>query len=466
MEAALITPARLRAKKPSDFRKSLMIRTVRAPRSSRRAILALGFLTVAALPACRTSHRPLATALPETVGVSTEKLRDGVSSVLERYVDSGSLAGVSALVSRGGQVVYEEQRGFQDREANVPMTPDTLFRICSMTKPITSVAAMILVEEGRLAIEDPVSKYIPAFANTQVLEITEDGTETLVPLARAITVEHLLTHTAGLTYAFMGREPWATRYIEAGIANGLVETSQSTIGNAETIAAQPLLFQPGTAWHYSLATDVLGAVVEVASGQPLGSFLRERIFAPLGMNDTMFQVPPEKASRLATVYRPNENGGVDAFREGVARDGLTVYSATYPLRGGAYESGGGGLVSSVRDYARFCHMLLGGGSADGVRILKRETIDLMTRDRCKHLGGLFVNHGDGFGLGFGVVTPEYGKLDLGAPGTFSWGGFYYTYFWIDPEYELVAIVMAQLQPWGERRLWPEFRFGVHAALAK
>ncbi len=390
---------------------------------------------------------------PEAVGLSSEKLR-GIHELLEGLVEEKSIAGGVALVAREGEIAYLDAVGWQDVEAATPMATDTIFRICSMTKPVTSVAVMILVDEGLVSLDDPLSKFIPEFKDVRVFAA---GSSEGVPVERAITIRHLLTHTSGLTYGFIG-SPVSELYRKGGVSDGLIETDGTTGDNAVRIASMPLLFKPGTAWSYSLATDVLGRLVEVASGRTLDAFFSERIFEPLGMKDTHFVLPAEKRSRLAAVYQPGADDTIERLPEGRNETGGVVYSASYPYRGsGRYFSGGAGLVSTVPDYARFLRMLLAGGELDGARILKPSTVELMTRDHCAGLEGLFDNHGDGFGLGFGVVTEAAGDRGLGSVGTYSWGGFYFTYFWVDPVEELIGIVMAQLYPWGEHALWSDFR---------
>ncbi len=392
-------------------------------------------------------------APPESVGLSSEKLQD-IHGLLEGLVETKSIAGGVALVARKGQIAYLDAVGMQDVETETPMAPDTIFRICSMTKPITSVAIMMLVDEGLLSLDDPVAKFIPEFEGVKVLV---SGSTEGTPADREITIQHLLTHTSGLTYGFMGT-PVSALYREGRVSDGLIETDGTIGDNAARIASMPLLFQPGSAWAYSLATDVLGRVVEVASAKTLDAFFRERIFEPLGMKDTYFRLPPEKRSRLAAVYQPAADDTIERLPEGRIETDGAVYSAGYPYSGsGKYFSGGAGLVSTVPDYARFLQMLLAGGEFDGVRLLKETTVELMTKDHCSDVEGLIEDHGDGFGLGFGVVTEAAKDRGLGSVGTYSWGGFYFTYFWVDPAEKLVGIVMAQLYPWGERTLWNDFR---------
>ncbi len=429
------------------------------------SVLAIYLYAVFGLSSCASPRR----AIPEEVGLSSEKLK-AVHSLLEESTRKDVVAGAVALVARHGEIAFLEAVGSQDRAANVPMSPDSIFRVCSMTKPVTSVAAMILVEEGKLRLEDPVSKYIPEFKEAKVAKPAAPAaavapeTYTLVPAGREVTLFHLLTHTSGLIYTFGGLEPLSSLYRKAGVSDGLVETDSTNEDNARRLAAQPLLFQPGSSWGYGLSTDVLGRVVEVASGMTLEEFFEARIFGPLGMKDTHFRVPPEKLPRLATVYRPAADDKLERQPDGPLPLGASQYSSTYPYTGpGKLFSGGAGLVSTVPDYFRFCLMLRNHGELNGVRILEKETVAKMTSDQIRPLEPIFKSHGDGFGLGFGVVTEAGKDAGYGSPGTFSWGGFYYTYFWVDPKKDLIGIVMSQLYPWGKRTLWDDFRRSVYAA---
>lgn len=395
----------------------------------------------------------------------------GVQSYLRKLVAERKVAGAVAMISQDGKVLYQDAVGMQDVEAGTPMSPDTIFRICSMTKPITSVAVMMLVDEGKLALTDPLSKFVPEFKRVGVA--TEDPARKgsysrREKASREITVQDLLTHTSGLTYGFLAPPYFHKLYTDAGISDGLAET-KGTIGDqAKKLAALPLTHQPGAAWSYGLSTDVLGRVIEVASGKTLEAFFYERIFKPLQMNDTHFHVPAKDAPRLAAVYQPKkEDQTVERLPAGVVKNGQAVYSASYPLdRDGKYFSGGAGLVSTVKDYGRFAQMLLNGGELDGARILKKETVDLMTKS---HTGDVKVpidTFGDAFGLGFGVVTEAAKDAGKGSVGTFSWAGFYNTYFWIDPQKKVVGIVMTQLYPSEHVGLPEAFRKKTYAALGK
>jgi CubicO group peptidase (beta-lactamase class C family) len=386
-------------------------------------------------------------AKPEDVGLSSERL-DRIASAIQRSIDEGRIAGAVSLVARQGKIVYFKAAGMANRETKTPMRTDAIFRICSMSKPITSVAVMMLYEEGRFTLNEPVSDFIPEFKNMQVLDPPwpQDRTSppgATVPAKRPITIRHLLTHTSGLTYHWNPRLGKA--YIEAGIGAGLLQ-QPGTIGEAvKKLAGIPLLFQPGDLWEYSLADDVLGYLVEVVSGMPLDRFLEERIFKPLGMKDTEFFLPPEKVSRLATAYTYYPEKGLQPILDGqTVKEGQFSFSADYPYRGPrTYFSGGGGLCSTAEDYYRFCQMLLNGGELGGTRLLSRKSVELINQN---HVQGKADDLG--YGLGFGVISEPKFLTELGSLGSFYWGGFYYTSFVIDPKEDMVVVFMAQLHPTG------------------
>ena len=399
--------------------------------------------TAASLPA-RTS---LVTASPEAVGLSSERL-ERIGNAIQKSVNDSRIAGGVSLVARNGQVAYFKAVGMADREAKKPMRTDSIFRICSMSKPITSVAVMMLYEEGRFTLNEPVSDFIPEFKDVKVLEPPYPQDKTSPPGAtvaakRPITIRHLLTHTSGLTYHWNDRVGRA--YVEAGVGAGLLQ-QEGTIGDGvKKLAGIPLLFQPGDAWEYSLADDVLGYLVEVVSGMPLDEFFRQRIFQPLGMKDTAFFLPDEKVPRLATAYTYYADKGLQPILEKQAvKEGQFSYSADYPYRGPrTYFSGGGGLCSTAEDYYRFCQMMLNGGELNGVRLLSRKSVELMSQN---HTQGKLQEMG--YGLGFGVTSEPKFLTELGSVGSYYWGGFYYTSFVIDPKERLVAIFMGQLHPTG------------------
>ncbi len=391
-----------------------------------------------------------------------------IGGLLESTVSSARIAGGSALVARNGRVVYLAAAGHRDREADLPMSADSIVRIASMSKPITSVAILQLADAGKLRLEDPISKFIPEFAEPSVIVTPSganpEGDYSTVPAGREITIHHLLTHTAGLVYRFAGQDPLSRLYAEAAVSDGLSETPGTIADNARRIAAQPLQFRPGDAWNYSLATDVLGRVVEVASGESFDAYLKTHLFEPLKMTDTGFVVPPEKRSRLSAVYGPGPDGKAVRTTGHPVQEGLLVYSATYPTWDHShYFSGGAGLSSTLGDYARFLQMLLNRGELDGVRILKPETVDLMTSNRIGDLPMPDWGHGDRFGYGVAVVSKSAGP-DAPAEGAYSWGGFFYTYFWVDPRRGLIGILFTQVYPSGDLKLREEFRKRVYEAL--
>lgn len=396
-----------------------------------------------------TSH-PLPQAHPADVGLCplrAQRLLD----VLQADIDRGRLPGAVALVARRGKVALFEHLGLQDPVAGTRMARDALFRIYSMTKPIVSVATLMLVEQGRLLLSDPVEKFLPEFAGQQVAQEL-GGVRTRVPAQRPATVQDLLRHTAGLTYEFLGVSGVQRAYAEARL--GSRERS-----NAEFCAALsdiPLMFQPGSVWEYSRATDVLGRVVEVVSGQGLGAHLREHLFEPLGMPDTGFTVPAHQLGRMAEPFAHDPDGGVP----------MVVTDFRHP---GRMEGGGGGLVSTARDYARFLQFMLNKGALDGVRLLGPRTVDYMTAD---HLGTIpvapgasaaLLPPGHGFGLGFAVRTARGVAPTPGSVGMYYWGGIAGTTFFVDPAEELFAILMIQAP---NQREWyrPLFRDMVYAML--
>jgi CubicO group peptidase (beta-lactamase class C family) len=386
-------------------------------------------------------------ASPEEVGLSSQRL-ERIGATIQKAIDEGRIAGAVSLVARHGKIAYLQAFGMADRDARKPMRTDSIFRICSMTKPITSVAVMMLYEEGRFMLSQPVSDFIPEFKKMKVLDppFPQDKTSppgALADAKRPITIFHLLTHTSGLTY------PWNPRlgkaYQDAAIGTGLLQ-QEGTIGDGvKKLASLPLLFQPGDAWEYSLADDALGYLVEVVSGMPLDRFFEERIFKPLGMKDTAFFLPDEKVPRLATAYSYDSAKGLQPIVDKqVVREGAFAYSADYPYRGPhTYFSGGGGLTSTTEDYYRFCQMLLNGGELHGARLLSRKSVELISQN---HTSGKLDDFG--YGLGFGVTSEPKFLKELGSVGAYYWGGFYYTSFVIDPKEDMVAIFMAQLHPTG------------------
>ena len=380
------------------------------------------------------------TVSPEDVGFSSDRL-SRVKELSRRYVDEGRLAGLVTMLARRGKIFHFEAAGVMDVEAGKPMELDTIFRIYSMTKPITSAAVLMLHEEGHFHLDDPVSTFIPELGDLQVCTGMGETGPKLSRLDRPITVRHLLTHTAGLSYGGSQDTPVDDMYrkSEPWRLEGTLKDMVARLGEL------PLVTQPGTKWRYSVAADVLGYLVEATSGQTFDRFLRERLFEPLGMWDTGFHVPEEKLDRLAAVYGPSRENGIAPIETAEVnryRQPQTLFN------------GGHGLVSTATDYMRFCQALLNGGASNGVRILSPKTVYLMTKN---HLPPDLIPYsiseetetytqGCGFGLGFRVVmdVAQYG-VPVSA-GAYSWGGAASTYFWIDPAEELVAILMSQFMP--------------------
>jgi CubicO group peptidase (beta-lactamase class C family) len=382
---------------------------------------------------------------PETVGLSSERL-ERIAGTVQRSIDDKRIAGAVTLVARRGHVAWFKAQGMADREAGKPMRPDTMFRICSMTKPITTLAVMMLYEEGHFLLDDPVSKYLPEFKNPKVLVKPASGAPYTIPATREITIRDLLRHTSGMTYQWNG--DLGPMYKDAHVASGLLPYDGTIADSTTHLAGLPLLFNPGEKFEYSLGVDVLGRLVEVVSGKPLDEFLRTRIFEPLGMKDTYFYPPDGKLDRLATAYTYYDDKGLNRFPDTPITEGAFTYSADYPTRDPRkLFSGGAGLVSTAADYARFCQMMLDGGKVGNTRVLSRKSVELMTQDQ---LGK--ISSDQGFGLGFGVNGVKAPLSELGSAGEYTWGGFFYTQFSIDPKEQMIVIFMGQLHPAGDLTL--------------
>lgn len=393
-----------------------------------------------------TAAQELPTAKPESVGLSSERL-ERISKTVQKDIDDKRIAGAVTLVLRRGQVAWFKAQGMQDREAGKPMRSDTIFRICSMSKPITTAAVMILYEEGQFLLEDPVSKYLPEFKNPKVfVKPADGGTPYTIPATHEITIRDLLRHTSGITYNW--NTDLGPLYKEANVAHGILPYDGTIADSVERLAKLPLLFNPGERWEYGLGVDVLGRLVEVLSGKPLDEFLRTRIFEPLGMKDTYFYPPENKLDRLAAAYTYYPDKGLARFPDTPITEGTFTYSADYPYRGPKkLFSGGAGLNSTVADYARFCEMMLEGGKLGNVRILSRKSVELMTHDQ---LGKIAPDQA--FGLGFGIQGVKSPLPELGTPGEYNWGGFFYTAFSVDPKEQMIVIFMGQLHPTGDLAL--------------
>jgi CubicO group peptidase (beta-lactamase class C family) len=382
---------------------------------------------------------------PEAVGLSSERL-ERIASVVQRNIADKRIAGAVTLVARRGHVAWFKAQGMADREAGKAMAQDSMFRICSMTKPITSLAIMILYEEGHFLLDDPVSKYLPEFKNAKVLVKPASGEPYTIPAAREITIRDLLRHTSGITYHW--NSDLGSMYKSANVAHGLLPYDGTIEDSVKRLAALPLLFSPGDKWEYSLGVDVLGRLVEVVSGRPLDEFFRTRILEPLGMKDTYFYPPENKLERLAAAYTYYADKGLNRFPDAPITEGSFTYSADYPYRAPKkLFSGGAGLISTAMDYLRFCQMMLDGGKVGNTRVISRKAVELMTGDQLGSIKGDF-----GFGLGFGINGVKAPLPELGSTGEYDWGGFFYTAFTIDPKEQMIVIFMAQLHPTGDLTL--------------
>ena len=389
------------------------------------------------------------TAAPHEVGLLAERL-ERISSVTQGFIDEGQLAGAVTLVARRGKVAHFEAYGAMDIEAGKPMQKDTIFRIYSMTKPVAAVGVMMLCEEGKLTLDAPAARYLPELGGLEVAQDADADVFAPVKAEREMTVQDLMQHTAGLPGAaryMAGTSAADKRYRKAGL-DRLHECNLKEL--AQRLGKIPLLYQPGTKWHYSIAADVLGRLIEVASGQPFDQFLAERIFQPLGMADTGFYVPSDKIDRLAGMYGPKPTGGLQTID---APEGGTGHiSKTSFIKKPRFLSAGGGLVSTGADFARFCLMLLGKGTLNGKRLMGRESVELMTRNHLpQHLIPLDKKPEDrysglGFGLGVSVRVQQTEWVPVSQIGEYGWIGGTSTEFWISPRDELVAITLAQHIP--------------------
>lgn len=395
---------------------------------------------------------------PKEVGFSAERLQR-INAKMQIYVEQDKLGGTVTLIARRGQVCHFECIGQRDREAGKPMTCDTIFRIYSMTKPITSVAALMLYEEGHFQLDDPLSNFLPAFAHTKVYAGQTMTGMRLVEQEQPMTIRHLLTHTGGLSYGWFEDSPVEALYRQEKMMERNVSLAEFT----DKLAHLPLLTQPGTAWRYSLSTDVLGHLVEVISGMTLDRFFAERIFRPLGMKETAFTVPHAARERFAAVYGPDTesgNGGIKVL------DAPADSSFTRQRR---FLSGGGGLVSTAADYVRFAQMLLNGGELNGTRLLSRKTVDLMALNHLPatllplRIGDSVIG-GYGFGLGVSVLMDVAGSGVLGSVGEYGWSGAATTRCWIDPQEELVGLFLTQFMPSGHYPITREFKTLMYQAL--
>ena len=370
---------------------------------------------------------------PELQGFSAERL-GRIGAVMGRYVDEGKLPGIATLIARRGQIVHLETQGWADIEAQEPLAEDAIYRVYSMTKPVTAVAALMLFEEGRFLLDDPIASYLPELGEMQVLRDMDNGEPVLSPPQAPVTVRHLLTHTSGMTYgSFEPDSPGERIYAEAA----LMQPDRTLAEMVECLGGLPLLFDPGTRWLYSISIDVIGRLVEVLSGQTLDVYMQERIFKPLGMADTGFCTPEGCSDRLAALYSVDEQGALVAIDAPCGRDHTRL---------DPFFAGGAGLVSTISDYARFAQMLCNGGELDGVRLLSPRTVTMMGAN---HLPAALCPFGEppavgcGFGLGVSVVENPAAAGLLNGPGSFGWSGLANTNYWVDPINEVLGIIMMQ-----------------------
>lgn len=411
------------------------------------------FLFAALIISSCNKSQVLTEASPESVNISSDRL-SRIDHMLQQSIDSGWVAGAVGFIARDGKIIYNKAFGVSDIGSNKKMLPDDIFRIASQTKAITSIAAMMLFEEGKFLLDDPVSKYIPEFANQQVIDKfnEKDSTYTTVPAKRAVTIRDLFTHTSGIDYAGIGSPAMRAIYAKAGITAGF-GSDLTLIGNEmKDLGKLPLAHQPGEKWTYGLNVDVLGYLIEIWSGEKLDQYLKKHLFEPLGMNDTYFYLPPEKHSRLVKVNTEDINHHVTVLKNPYF---------DYPLLpNGTYFSGGAGLSSTTRDYATFLQMLLNNGEYNGKRILSRRTVELITSNQ---IGTLNRNRNK-FGLGFEIVTKE-GQAVLGvSEGSFLWGGYFATDYWADPKERIVGLIYLQQIPLSHGEIHSKFMAMVYQTL--
>jgi len=417
---------------------------------SRTVLVSGTFVAAALVTAFAQSDLPMAKA--KTVGMSSKRL-ERINAFIKGYIDRNEIAGAVTLVARKGKVVHFEAQGSRYKEENAPMQKDTIFSLMSMTKPIASTALMMLWEDGRFMLDDPISKWLPSYANKTVID---QVTAQRVP-ARPVTVRHILTHTSGLSLTpTAGPNPLTDTPgdAEVGQPSAPARERPKTVADAiERAAGSPLAFQPGDRWQYGSSTDFVAVLVEKMSGMTIDEFVRAKIFEPLGMRDTHYNIPREKVSRVAAVYRPDKDGHITLLRKPEFREPTT------------YFPGVAGLSGTAADYFRFCQMLLNGGEYDGQRLLGRMTVDMMITNQIGAGKPVYIRgDGYGFGLGFGVLTNPAKSPDALSIGTFSWGGADGTLFWIDPQEDLIGILMVQLNPYTRSEIRPLFSVVVSQAI--
>lgn len=432
----------------------------RFSRTISRVVLILGLACITATTSAQTRSsqrtRPLTEASPNRAGMSDQRL-NRIGSMIENAIDDGQIPGAVALVARNGKIVYHKAFGMADNETGRDLERNDIFRIASQSKAITSTAVMMLWERGLFQLDDPISKWIPGFKDAGVLKEfnEEEMTWTTEPVNKPVTIRHLITHTSGIGYGVIDGDPRMKKiYAHAGITD-LFTTEPITIEDSvKKLAKLPLHHNPGEKFTYSEGLDVLGYFIEIVSGKPFDEFLRDHLFEPLGMNDTGFYLPEEKANRLVTVQKPEDGRWV--------RYPVTFYDPDYPIKGAkSFFSGGAGLSSTAKDYATFLQMYLNGGELNGVRILSRTTIETIMSNQT---GDLFGGSDKHYGLAFGVVRNQgVAKGGEGSPGTFDWGGYFNTQYFADPEENTIGILMKQTQGANDPTGW-KFRLLVGAAI--
>lgn len=413
--------------------------------------------TPPARPAAPRAHPVLQEAPPESVGMSAARLQR-MDAVINEYITKGRQAGVSVLVARNGRIVYHKAYGKDDITTKTPLKRDAIFRIASQTKAITSIGLMMLFEEGKFLLDDPISKYIPAFKNPKVLDKfnEKDSSYTSVPAKREITIRQLLTHTSGISYPTIGTKEAVAIYAKNRIPSGIGTPSGTLAETIPRLAALPLMHNPGDRWTYGLSTDVIGYLIEVLSGQSLDQYLRTRLLEPLGMNDTFFYLPKTKQDRLTRVYTEDSTKVVQRLP---AQGGITE---DYPKEAGTYFSGGAGLSGTMYDYAIFLQMMLNGGEYGGKRFLSPTTVRLITTNQ---IGDL--NQGlNKFGLGFAITSEKSAARLPASEGTFDWGGFFGTTYWVDPKEKVVALLYTQKVPNSFGDLNDKFKVLVYQAIVE
>ena len=394
----------------------------------------------------------LRVSTPESVQVSAERL-NRIDNMLQKSIDDGWIAGAVGFIARDGKIIYNRSFGLNDIETRSPMQTDNIFRIASQTKAISSIGMMMLFEEGKFLLDDPVSKYIPEFANPKVIDTynEKDTSFTVIPAKREITIRDLLTHTSGIDYAGIGAPKMNAIYSKAGIVGGFGNDRISIGDDIKVLARQPLVHQPGEKWTYGLNVDVIGYLVEILSGERFDQYLEKHVFEPLGMSDTWFYLPEGKQARLVKVNTENSDHQVTSMPQDFVN---------YPFLKGTYFSGGAGLSSTTKDYAVFLQMLLNKGEYNGKRLLSRRTVELITSNQ---IGDLNLG-ADKFGLGFEITT-ERGQSILGvSEGSFAWGGYFGTTYWADPKERLVCLLFMQQSPLSHGEIGNKFRALVYQAL--